>query len=780
MKVSSYFFISPRIRFKSSSLLPFNRLKKPLFLFVTLLCLTSVFGYRFYNLPQLAVHTISPVTITAPKDGYFEDQKTTEEKRRKVRAGLTPILKRNEELTLQIQLNLSQTLESIETLRKITTKIPFIKDNLISLKSQDYLITCSPQEWQQILKKITTQFDAQATFGSFKQALIELENYRKKTNYLEFQTLIAKIDLIRHEYQQAWQQIQRISPELLNQPLELTLIKTSEQNWQNFKQEISVSLERILMQGLLAGLPSDYLQDIINIHLKNSVSPQYKNFAQKLLLAVLKEQYNLEEDKEATQKRAAQAAEAVQPEMVAIKQGEIIVQAGEKITQKDFVLLDNFKLSRRGINWEGLGISSILVMGAVGFLCLMENRVHRPIRQRDQLLLCLLSISTPLLAIANIPYTNLAAIGLLSSSFYGPAIALTQVILVSSLTHFVLHTMSWPLIAGTVGGIVAAAIAGKLRSRDELAVLGAGVGLAQGTAYLIIYLIASATAGTIWYTVLPHAITQGLAGLAWCIFALGISPYLERFFDLATPIRLVELANPNRPLLQRLVTEAPGTFQHTLFVACLAEAAARKLHCNVELIRTGTLYHDIGKMHDPQGFIENQMGGLNKHDIINDPWLSADIIKKHVSEGLVVARKYGLPKVVRDFIPEHQGTLPISYFYHQAQQQSKTTASRFVDEKDFRYDGPIPQSRETGIVMLADSCEAALRSLKNATPEQAKDMINKIFAARWRENQLKDSGLRRDELSIIAGVFIQVWQQYNHQRIAYPKSVLEPKCIRQD
>ncbi|PSF39423.1 hypothetical protein C7H19_01140 [Aphanothece hegewaldii CCALA 016] len=775
MKVSSYFYVQPKNRPLSLSLPSLDQLKKPFVFLLILLCLTSVFGYRFYNLPQLSVNTISPYTITAPKDGAFEDTKTTEEKRQQARVGVTPILKRNEDLTLGIKFNLSQTIESIEQLRKITKNFPFISVNIISLESQYYLISCSPQEWQEITNQ-TTQFYNSSASWTFRQAIIELENYRKRTTDQEFQILIEKINRIRHQYQQAWQQIQTISPELLNEPSKLTLLQTNEQNWQDFKQKISATLERILMQGLLAGLPSDYLQQTITIHLKDSISPQYQNIAQELLFAILTEQYNLEEDKEATQQRAAQAVLAVKPEMVAIKQGELIVQAGEKITQKDFVLLDNFKLSRRGINWEGLGISSILVMSAISFLYFVEKRVHRPMRQRDQLLLSLLSISTPLLALANIPYTNLAAIGLLSSSFYGSAIAITQVLLISSLTHFVQNTISWPLIAGTIGGLVAAAWAGKLRSRDELALLGAGVGLAQGTAYLIIYLIASATAGTIWHTVLPHAITQGLAGLAWCIFAIGISPYLERFFDVVTPIRLVELANPNRPLLKRLVTEAPGTFQHTLFVACLAEAAARKLHCNVELIRTGTLYHDIGKMHDPKGFIENQMGGLNKHDVINDPWLSAEIIKKHVSEGLIMARKYGLPKVVRDFIPEHQGTLPISYFYQQALQQAKTTGGRFVDEKDFRYDGQIPQSRETGIVMLADSCEAALRSLKNATPEQAKDMINKIFAARWRENQLKDSGLRRDELTIIAEVFIQVWQQYNHQRIAYPKTVLDPQC----
>jgi hypothetical protein len=267
----------------------------------------------------------------------------------------------------------------------------------------------------------------------------------------------------------------------------------------------------------------------------------------------------------------------------------------------------------------------------------------------------------------------------------------------------------------------------------------------------------------------------GVIGVAYCVVALGISPYLERFFDLVTPIRLAELSNPNRPLLKRLAIEAPGTFQHTMFVASLAEAAARELHCNVELVRAGTLYHDIGKMHDPQGFIENQMGGPNKHDQIKNPFSSAEIIKKHVSEGLAMARKYGLPKAIRDFIPEHQGTLLISYFYFQAKNQGEEKGFKSFNEEDFRYDGPIPQSRETGIVMLADGCEAALRSLKDATPDQALAMIQKIFKARWRDHQLAECGLKYEELPIIAKIFVQVWQQYNHQRIAYPKAALEPQ-----
>ncbi|MEM9506895.1 MAG: HDIG domain-containing metalloprotein, partial [Cyanobacteria bacterium P01_E01_bin.35] len=361
----------------------------------------------------------------------------------------------------------------------------------------------------------------------------------------------------------------------------------------------------------------------------------------------------------------------------------------------------------------------------------------------------------------------------LISSFYTPAIAICEVGLVTGLVMFSNQALgSTYLLAGLVGGMITAIFAGRLRSREMIAKLGIAVGLCQIAVYLIINLILSASPATIWSAILPDAIVCGLFGIAWIVVAIGISPYLERGFDLITPIRLAELSNPNLPLLKRLATEAPGTFQHTMFVASLAEAAARELNCNVELVRAGTLYHDIGKMHDPLGFIENQMGGPNKHDEINDPWVSAEIIKKHVTEGLVMARKYGLPKAIRDFIPEHQGTLLIAYFYYQAKQQAEAQGTT-VAEEDFRYVGPVPQSREAGIMMLADGCEAALRSLMDATPKQALATVQKIFKSRWQDRQLIDSGLSYDELPVIAEVFVRVWEQFNHKRIAYPKGALD-------
>ena len=496
-------------------------------------------------------------------------------------------------------------------------------------------------------------------------------------------------------------------------------------------------------------------------------------------------------DPEETKQLAELAAQNVKPVMIAVEQGDIIVAQGKEIAQQDFVLLDYFGLSRRGVNWLGLAGFVCLVAGAIAIVLLVER--HYRLRRRDHLLLLLLTLSAPVLVSLGLPWTSLPAIGILAGGFYGSAVGVTVVGLLSALLPVGLNVELIHLVASGAGGLLGAFMAGRLRSREELALLGVGVGLTQGTVYLVGTLIASAAAGAIWYVVLGTVGAQSLAGLAWSVVAIGISPYLEHVFDLITPTRLAELANPNRPLLKKLAAEAPGTFQHTLFVASLAEAAARELGGNAELVRTGTLYRDIGKMHDPLGFCENQMGGANKHDEINNPWTSADIIKKHVTEGLVMARKHRLPKAIQAFIPEHQGTMLIAYFYHQAQQiaakeredlkialpdadNSKLTIpSRQVREEDFRYDGPIPQSRETGILMLADSCEAALRSLKDATHEEALNMVNRILRARWQDNQLLDSGLTREDMSLIAEIFVRVWEQFNHKRIAYPSAVFTPR-----
>jgi putative nucleotidyltransferase with HDIG domain len=753
-----------------------------LILIFAIFSLTSVVGYRFYNQPQLTVGKISPVTITAPYEAQFEDKVTTIEKIKEVQTGVIPILKQDREITAQIKLQLSKYLTILEELRQLAQPFPFLDTKIMALESQQYLRSCENSQFKILIESLndqkasTTETKTRANNApdfsvALQQTITQLKNYRQQVSPAEFKSLMVKVTLMRYRYAQALKKFQQKQIPFLNEAEVQGILNLSDRDWQTTQNLLNIATKRILAQGISPGIPSDILETAVNTQLTPDIPPAISHIATNLLLDIL--QPNLKEDREATKNIAEKAAQAIAPVVVSIKQGEVIVAEGEVISQADFVLLDGLGLSRRGINWLGLRLTILIVTVIVGIFLFIQNKIQPGLRRRDYILLCLLSLTTPILTIVNIPYTNLSAVALLVSSFYSPILAIFHVISLAALVSFSDLALGWEyFLAGSTGGILAAAIAGRLRSREAMSRLGIIVGLTQGGVYFITNLVLSASAVTIWSAILPGAIILGLSGIAWSIVAIGISPYLERCFDLITPIRLAELSNPNLPLLKRLATETPGTFQHTMFVASLAESAARKLNCNVELVRAGTLYHDIGKMHDPLGFIENQMGSPNKHDQINDPWESAAIIKKHVSVGLEIARKYGLPKAIRDFIPEHQGTLLIAYFYHQAKQQVTNCP---VLEADFRYDGPIPQSREAGILMLADGCEAALRSLKEATPEQALNTIKKIFKARWKDQQLSDSGLSYDELPIIAEVFVQVWQQFNHKRIAYPKGALDSK-----
>ncbi|WP_424099745.1 HD family phosphohydrolase [Moorena producens] len=765
-----------------------QKITLPVMWTLAVVSLTSVMGGRFYNQPQLDVDTVAPQTVRAPFDALVEDSKTTAERRKEAQRGAQPVLMIDQSVTERIDQNLEKSLDAVEELRTNSGVFPFVKTDVLSIATQRYLRQSKEWEWRAILAfsdidNHVKGFDAEAKpptpaenslNKAFVEAVSELQSYRQQSSEQEFSALIESISAARQQYAQVLPQLsQYLSPEFSSLD-DVSVLDLSDQDWQKTRIVIKQAAGRMLTQGIVPGLPLNLIQEAVKVNLSSLMPQEAQPLAKYLLVRVLEP--NLIENKELTKLIAEQAAEKVEPMMVSVQQGDVIVTAGETITQTDFVLLDYFDLSRRGINWPGLMGFGGLVTTTVGIFALVQRRVHPKWRRRDYILVLLLTLSMPISILFKspffkIPYT-MPAIGLLVGNFYGSTMGVTVVVLLTGLVTFSMEVTGEQVLANVAGGLLGALMAGRMRSREELAVLGVGVGLTQGVVSLIINLIISATASTIWYAVLPGALLFALSGLAWSIVALGLSPYLERLFDLVTPIRLAELSNPNRPLLKRLATEAPGTFQHTLFVASLAEAAAQELHCNVELVRAGTLYHDIGKMHDPLGFIENQMGGPNKHDEINDPFKSAEIIKKHVTEGLVMARKHQLPKAVRDFIPEHQGKLLISYFYFQAQQKAQLEGTGSVDESYFRYDGPIPQSQETGVVMLADACEAALRSLKEVTPETALTVVNKILKARWQDNQLVDSGLTRQDLSKIAQVFIRVWQQYNHQRIAYPKGAL--------
>jgi putative nucleotidyltransferase with HDIG domain len=244
---------------------------------------------------------------------------------------------------------------------------------------------------------------------------------------------------------------------------------------------------------------------------------------------------------------------------------------------------------------------------------------------------------------------------------------------------------------------------------------------------------------------------------------LGI---FERIFDITTDITLLELSDLNHPLLKELAVKAPGTFHHSIVVGNLSESAAKTIGANSLLARVGSYYHDIGKMEKPEYFVENEQGGDNKHKSLA-PNMSAIILASHVKAGLEMAEEYKLPKIIRDFIPEHHGRNLMSFFYDKALQAQEKNE---VNLDDYRYPGPSPQSKETAIVMLADMVEAATKTLKNPTAGRLRKLVEELIEKRFLDGELDESDLTmRDVKGIIDG-FMSVLAGIYHKRIEYPGS----------
>jgi len=267
-------------------------------------------------------------------------------------------------------------------------------------------------------------------------------------------------------------------------------------------------------------------------------------------------------------------------------------------------------------------------------------------------------------------------------------------------------------------------------------------------------------------SLLAPIVTYGLIGL----FEIG--------FEVTTDLTLMELLDYGHPLLKKAQRETNGTFNHSIVVGNLAESCAGAIGAHSLLCRVGAYYHDIGKMVKPEYFIENQYTGKNQHDNLT-PTMSARIIRNHVKEGLALADEYGLPKIVSDFIPMHHGTTRVEYFYRMALREAEQDGSK-VDETQFQYPGPKPNTRETGILMICEAVEAAVRSIKNPDIIKIETMINKIVKNRIEDGQLDDCPLTLDELDKIVGTIdgntgmLPVLRGIYHIRIEYPDDPKNP------
>ncbi|HET7560619.1 MAG TPA: HDIG domain-containing protein [Limnochordia bacterium] len=466
----------------------------------------------------------------------------------------------------------------------------------------------------------------------------------------------------------------------------------------------------------------------------------------------------------------------VQP--VYVERGQMIVRKGDLISAEDVSLLrDLGMLSERG--------DYRVFVGAVLILLLLSGTIaaylyyYEPdllARSSSLALLGIILIAMTLLtkvasfvpspAAAYLIPTGLA--GMLIAILLDSRLALLSVVFLSAVTAILFGPDARAAIVALAGGLAGLFSVSKVSQRSDLTRAGGVVGIS-----VVLTMLGWGLLKQDGY--LQHWFLLGLVnGVVSAAGTIGFLPYLESAFGITSSIRLLELSNPNNPLLRKLLMEAPGSYHHSMIVGNLSEAAAEAVGADPLLTRVGSQYHDIGKTKRPYFFIENQFGGENPHDKLA-PTLSTLIITSHVKDGVEMARQQGLPEVIVDFIRQHHGTQLVRYFYHQALEQAK---SGTVDEQDFRYAGPKPQSKETAIVMLADGVEAAVRSLNRPAPGRIEGLVHKIIKDRLADGQLDESNLTLRDLNKIADAFVRVLTGIFHNRVQYPENVLKEMEIR--
>lgn len=319
-----------------------------------------------------------------------------------------------------------------------------------------------------------------------------------------------------------------------------------------------------------------------------------------------------------------------------------------------------------------------------------------------------------------------------------------------------------------LSSLLAASVIGHVEKRSSVLRRGLYVGLVNLFLVLCLSLIGKISTSAIVdvQTMITNCLFAFLGGVLSALTLLAISPIMEALFNYTTNIQLLELANMNHPLLREMIVRAPGTYHHSQLVGILAEAGTRAINGNALLARVASYYHDIGKMKKPQYFIENQKGE-NPHDNLVAS-MSALIVEAHVKDGIEMAKEYKLPQVISAFIPEHQGTKQIGFFYHKALKLAEKDGSK-VDERHYRYKGPKPQSRESGAVMLSDTVEAAVRSMSDKSPQKIQALVEKLVNSHFVDGQLDECDLTLRDLHVIVDAFVKILIGIYHQRVEYPQ-----------
>ncbi len=555
----------------------------------------------------------------------------------------------------------------------------------------------------------------------------------------------------------------------LSQETADNVLALDESSWKAVQQEAIVVLEQIMRNTIRENRVLETGASVPN-NISLALSEEQAEVVADLVRAFIAPNSFYSEN--LTEAAKQQAADSVEPVTVVFEAGEKIVARGEVVSEADMEALRQMGLAQPEKQWQQWGSAGVLVILSLNLAVIYLRRHNR--RDKDLrkplvvttlflAFLALARLSFPIHAL--VPYLfPLTAYALIVSGLFGDELALITAFALILLVTFGHSNLSELILFYGISSLFSVLM--PKREQRISTYLWVGITIAASGAAVVASLrltqpdpnrieIAAISA----ISLLNGLIAVGLTVLLQYL----IAPMLGQI----TPLQLLELSRPDTPLLEYLLHHAPGTYQHTLQVANLAEQAAERIDADSFLTRVGALYHDIGKAQNPYFFIENQIPGqLDTHDNL-DPEKSAAIIRQHVTDGLELARQYNLPQRIRDFISEHHGTLKTRYQWTQAVNHAGGDESK-VDESAFRYPGPRPQSAETALVMLSDNCEARVRAQKPESEEELRQIIKDTINTRLEQGQFDDTSLTLRELQLIADSYTASLRGIYHPRVDYP------------
>jgi len=492
---------------------------------------------------------------------------------------------------------------------------------------------------------------------------------------------------------------------------------------------------------------------------------------------------NLHYDAAETEQRRAAAAGIVPAQYREVKKGEPVIRKGERVSREH---LDRLMAMRR--QWKKatqfsylFGFTVLTISLFLSFYFYLR-RFHRwPLLMGKNLVLSGLLLLLVLLAAKLIIYFELPSYlvpvsfaAMLLTILLNPPSALMVTIMLSILAGVVMDFKLEIMIVSLFGSLVGIYLVQDIRRRSHLLKAGLLIGLAN----LILIIGIGFLKNVNFKVYLLDGFWGGASGIISSFMVMGSLPVFEQLFNIVTGISLLEISDLNHPLLKKLLIQVPGTYHHSLVVGNLSETAGRAIGANSLLLRAGSYYHDIGKMKKSKYFSENWTDTKDKHSKLA-PSMSSLIILNHIKEGVEIARQNRLNPVIIDFIREHHGTSLMYFFYQQAvnsvKKKNATEKEKKVMEQSFRYPGPKPQTKETAILMLADSVEAAARALNQPTPSRIKGLVQKVIEDKFIDGQLDECDLTLRDLNKIRSSFVHVLTGIHHMRVAYPeKSQVTP------